>query len=110
VGQIVFVWGQKFLKGVGEYSGGTEVSEEERLAAKRPLNKIEKDRVIVLLISFLIVVVFWGAFEQAGGLMNLYTDAKVDRTIGLSWLQEIPAAVFQSLNAGYIIIFGTIVG
>ena len=110
IGQIVFVWGQKFLKGVGEFTGGAEVSEEERQAAKRPLNKIEKDRVIVLLISFLIVVVFWGAFEQAGGLMNLYTDAKVDRTIGLSWLQEIPAAVFQSLNAGYIIIFGTIVG
>lgn len=110
IGQLVFIWGQKYLKGVGEFTGGTRVSEEERAAAKRPLNKIEKDRVIVLLISFLIVVVFWGAFEQAGGLMNLYTDAKVDRYIGLSWLEEIPAAVFQSLNAGYIIIFGTVVG
>ncbi|WP_121666945.1 peptide MFS transporter [Mesonia aquimarina] len=110
LGQIVFMWGQKFLKGVGEFTGGENVTEAEKAAAKRPLNKIEKDRVIVLLISFLIVVVFWGAFEQAGGLMNLYTDAKVDRTIGLSWLQEIPAAVFQSLNAGYIIIFGTLVG
>lgn len=110
LGQIVFIWGQKFLKGVGEFTGGNAASEEERLAAKRPLTKIEKDRVVVLLISFLIVVVFWGAFEQAGGLMNLYTDAKVDREIGLSWLQEIPAAVFQSLNAGYIIIFGTIIG
>tara|TARA_R110000823_G_scaffold266883_1_gene386754 strand:- start:179461 stop:181287 length:1827 start_codon:yes stop_codon:yes gene_type:complete len=110
LGQIVFIWGQKFLKGVGEFTGGDQVSEEEKKAAKRPLNKVEKDRVVVLLISFLIVVVFWGAFEQAGGLMNLYTDAKVDRYIGLSWLEEIPAAVFQSLNAGYIIIFGTIVG
>ncbi len=110
IGQIVFLWGQKFLKGVGEFSGGTSASEAEKQAMKRPLNKIEKDRVIVLLISFLIVIVFWGAFEQAGGLMNLYTDSKVDRFIGLSWLEEIPAAVFQSLNAGYIIIFGTIVG
>jgi len=110
IGQIVFVWGQKFLKGVGEFSGGESASEAERLARKKPLTKIEKDRVIVLLISFLIVIVFWGAFEQAGGLMNLYTDSKVDRTVGLSWLEEIPAAVFQSLNAGYIIIFGTIVG
>lgn len=110
LGQIVFVWGQKFLKGVGEFSGGKQASLAEQEAAKRPLNKIEKDRVIVLLISFLIVVVFWGAFEQAGGLMNLYTDAKVDRATGWSWLKEIPAAVFQSLNAGYIIIFGTIVG
>jgi len=110
LGQLVFVWGQKFLKGVGEFSGGKEASSAEQEAAKRPLNKIEKDRVIVLLISFLIVVVFWGAFEQAGGLMNLYTDAKVDRTTGWSWLAEIPAAVFQSLNAGYIIIFGTVIG
>ncbi|MFL9843080.1 peptide MFS transporter [Flavobacterium rhizosphaerae] len=110
LGQIVYIWGQRFLKGVGEFSGGAEVSEAEREVAKRPLTKIEKDRIIVLLISFLIVIVFWGAFEQAGGLMNLYTDAKVDRTVGLSWLEEIPAAVFQSLNAGYIIIFGTMVG
>jgi dipeptide/tripeptide permease len=110
LGQLVFIWGQKFLKGVGEFSGGKEASLAEQEAAKRPLNKIEKDRVVVLLISFLIVVVFWGAFEQAGGLMNLYTDAKVDRTTGWSWLAEIPAAVFQSLNAGYIIIFGTIIG
>lgn len=110
LGQAVFIWGQKFLKGVGEFTGGSQATEAERIASKRPLSKIEKDRVIVLLISFLIVIVFWGAFEQAGGLMNLYTDAKVDRHIGLSWLEEIPAAVFQSLNAGYIIIFGTLIG
>ena len=110
IGQAVFFWGQKFLEGVGEFTGGNKASDQEREAAKKPLNKVEKDRVIVLLISFLIVVVFWGAFEQAGGLMNLYTDAKVDRTTGFSWLEEIPAAVFQSLNAGYIIIFGTIIG
>ena len=109
-GQAVYIWGQKYLKGVGEFTKGDKASKREKEAAQRPLTKIEKDRVIVLLISFLIVVVFWGAFEQAGGLMNLYTDAKVDRTIGLSWLEEIPAAVFQSLNAGYIIIFGTLVG
>ncbi|MDQ7916205.1 peptide MFS transporter [Mesonia sp. MT50] len=110
LGQAVYIWGQKFLKGIGEFTGGAMVSAEEKEAAKKPLSKIEKDRIVVLLISFLIVIVFWGAFEQAGGLMNLYTDAKIDRTIGLSWLEEIPAAVFQSLNAAYIIIFGTIIG
>lgn len=110
LGQIVYMLGQKHLKGVGEFTGGTKVSAEEKAAAKKPLDKIEKDRVIVLLISFLIVIVFWGAFEQAGGLMNLYTDQKVDRDSGLAWLGVVPAAVFQSLNAGYIIIFGTIIG
>jgi dipeptide/tripeptide permease len=110
LGQLVYMLGQKHLVGIGEFTGGQKASKEEQEARKRPLSKIEKDRIIVLLISFLIVVVFWGAFEQAGGLMNLYTDAKVDRTTGWSWLSEIPAAVFQSLNAGYIIIFGTMVG
>ena len=108
LGQIVYMTGQKHLVGVGEFIGSKDSGIDPEIA-KKPLSKIEKDRVIVLLISFLIVVVFWGAFEQAGGLMNLYTDAKIDRTVGLSWLQEIPAAVFQSLNAGYIIIFGIVV-
>ena len=109
LGQAVFILGQKYLKHVGNFLGNSE-NLADKEAMKKPLNKIEKDRVIVLLISFLIVVVFWGAFEQAGGLMNLYTDAKVDRGISIGSWTEIPAAVFQSLNAGYIIIFGTLIG
>ena len=109
LGQTVFIVGQKYLKHVGNFLGNSgNLADKE--AMKKPLDKIEKDRVIVLLISFLIVVVFWGAFEKAGGLMNLYTDAKVDRGISIGSWTEIPAAVFQSLNAGYIIIFGTLIG
>lgn len=74
------------------------------------LNPIEKDRYVVLLLSFIIVIVFWGAFEQAGGLMNIYTKEKVDRFVDLGlWQGTIPASVFQSVNAIFIIIFGTIV-
>ena len=106
LGQIVYMAGQKHLSHVGNFVGKS-TDPEVVAASKRPLTKIEKDRVIVLLLSFLIIIVFWAAFEQAGGLMNLYTDVKIDRHLG-GW--EIPAAVFQSLNAGYIIIFGTLVG
>tara|TARA_B110000037_G_scaffold21537_1_gene23854 strand:- start:51542 stop:53350 length:1809 start_codon:yes stop_codon:yes gene_type:complete len=105
LGQIVYMAGQKHLKHVGNFIGQSE-DPEVISAAKKPLSKIEKDRVIVLILSFLIIIVFWSAFEQAGGLMNLYTDIKVDRVLG-GW--EIPAAVFQSLNAGYIIILGMVV-
>lgn len=75
------------------------------------LNPVEKDRYVVLLISFIIVIVFWGAFEQAGGLMNIYTKEKVDRVVNLGFIfqGEIPASVFQAVNAIFIIIFGTIV-
>lgn len=64
----------------------------------------QKDRFIVLLLSFIMVIIFWGAFEQAGGLMNLYTDTKTDRFI-LGW--QVPTVMFQSLNAGFIILLAT---
>ena len=72
----------------------------------KEVTTIEKDRFLVLLLSFIIVIVFWGAFEQAGGLMNIYTKQKIDTTI---FGVNIPASVFQAVNPMFIIIFGTIV-
>jgi len=66
--------------------------------------QVYKDRFVVLLISFIMVIIFWGAFEQAGGLMNLYTDDYTRRNL-LGW--EVPTVMFQSLNAGFIILFAT---
>jgi POT family proton-dependent oligopeptide transporter len=103
LGLLVYMYGQKYISHVGNYIGSS-VDAKEREAAKRPLTKVEKDRISVLLISFLLVVVFWGAFEQAGGLMNIYTMEKTNRFIGNF---QIPASVFQSLNAMFIIFLGT---
>ncbi|SDB66038.1 proton-dependent oligopeptide transporter, POT family [Flavobacteriaceae bacterium MAR_2010_188] len=103
LGLIQYLVGQKHLKYVGNYSGSS-LDEEERAAMKRPLNKIEKDRIVVLFISFLLVIVFWGAFEQAGGLMNIYAMDNTDRML-MGW--EVPASWFQALNAMFIIFLGT---
>ncbi|MGB5378949.1 peptide MFS transporter, partial [Muriicola sp.] len=65
-------------------------------------SQIEKDRYLVLLLSFIIVIVFWGAFEQAGGLMNLYAENRTDRFV---FGYEIPAAAFQFFNPFYIMVF-----
>lgn len=105
LGLLQYVAGQKHLKYVGNFTGESE-NEEEKEALKRPLSKIEKDRVVVLLISFLLVIVFWGAFEQAGGLMNIYAMDNTNRAL-LGW--EVPASWFQSLNAMFIIFLGTTV-
>jgi len=105
LGLIQYLVGQKHLKYVGNNTNKS-IDPEEKAAMKRPLNKIEKDRMIVLFISFLLVIVFWGAFEQAGGLMNLYASEKTDRFL-MGW--EVPASWFQSLNAMFIIILGTTV-
>ena len=70
-------------------------------------DKIEKDRILVTYLAFLIVIVFWGSFEQAGGLLNVYAKQKTDLLIG-NFL--IPASWFQSVNAIFILIFATVVG
>lgn len=105
IGQIVYMAGQKYLRGVGEYSSSSDMEVDKELKNK-PLTKVEKDRIVVLLLSFLIVIVFWGAFEQAGGLMNIYAQEKINRMF-LGY--EIPAGVFQAFNPLFIMIFGAIV-
>jgi POT family proton-dependent oligopeptide transporter len=103
LGLLQYLLGQKYLKHVGNFLGTSE-NQLDKDAMKKPLTKIEKDRVIVLFISFLLVIVFWGAFEQAGGLMNIYAKEKTNRML-MGW--EIPASWFQSLNAMFIIFLGT---
>jgi POT family proton-dependent oligopeptide transporter len=133
IGQLTFLWGQKYLKGVGDVlkeqpqENATTKGEPSifsrffqnpkamitsvvlivavflvfenigywilfsllslsvgiGMVIYRELNPIEKDRVMVLLLSFLLVIVFWGAFEQAGGLMNIYASEKTDRLASL---------------------------
>ena len=103
LGLLQYVVGQKHLKYVGNFLGTSE-NEEEKAAMKKPLTKIEKDRIVVLFISFMLVIVFWGAFEQAGGLMNIYAKENTNRML-MGW--EVPASWFQSLNAMFIIFLGT---
>ncbi|MDF3076399.1 MAG: Di-/tripeptide transporter [Sphingobacteriaceae bacterium] len=104
LGQIGFLFGQKYLRHVG--NSPKEFAATHKAALNKPLTKIEKDRVVVMLISFLMIIVFWGAFEQAGGLMNLYAAEKTDRTIGSF---TVPATVFQSVNSFFIISLGVVV-
>ncbi len=103
LGLVQYLLGQKYLKNVGNFYGDSD-NIEDLETMKKPLTKIEKDRVVVLFISFLLVIVFWGAFEQAGGLMNIYAKENTNRML-MGW--EVPASWFQSLNAMFIIFLGT---
>ncbi|MDT0643669.1 peptide MFS transporter [Zunongwangia sp. F363] len=163
LGLVVYLWGQKYLRNVGNLLSRAERDEGASLGGmfkellKSPLqlvitsilmlgslyylffeslpygllyvfltlvtalmlmvykdltSQVMKDRYVVMILSFLLVVVFWGAFEQAGGLMNIYALDKTDRTIPFNLPligNEVPATWFQSLNALFIIIFGVIV-
>ncbi|MCP4502028.1 MAG: peptide MFS transporter [Deltaproteobacteria bacterium] len=67
-----------------------------------PFTKEEVQRISVILVLATFTMFFWAAFEQAGGLMNIYTYQKVDRHfMGI----EVPASAFQSVNPAIIFLF-----
>jgi POT family proton-dependent oligopeptide transporter len=57
-------------------------------------------RVAVIFILAVFNVIFWSGFEQAGGTFNLFAKENTDRML-FNW--EIPASLFQSINAIMII-------
>ncbi len=56
-----------------------------------------RDRIFGAMFLIIGSILFWALFEQAGSSLNLYTDRYVDRA-------GVPASVFQSINAIYIVL------
>ncbi|MFN3389261.1 MAG: peptide MFS transporter [Allosphingosinicella sp.] len=73
--------------------------------ATAKLDKIYRDRIYAALFLIALQPLFWALFEQAGSSLNIYTDEHVDREI-LGW--AVPAAMFQSINAIYIVLLGPV--
>ncbi|CAM2843263.1 peptide MFS transporter [Vibrio ordalii] len=91
---------QSWLGDIGREPAAKRDLKLKKSANKEPLTKAEVDRIKVILVMSLFTIVFWAGFEQAGGLMNIYTQQYTDRMIGGF---EVPAAWFQSLNPFFII-------
>jgi POT family proton-dependent oligopeptide transporter len=68
----------------------------------------ERRRVYAIFIVAFFVVFFWAAYEQAGSSMNLFADRNTDLTLGGHLSKPIPAAWFQSVNAGFILMFSPV--
>jgi len=68
-------------------------------------SSVDRGGIFVILILSLFSVMFWACFEQAGSSLNLFADRHVNRTI-FGW--EIPASVFQSVNAAFIVLLAPI--
>lgn len=69
------------------------------------LTKIEKDRIWVIYIVAFFVIFFWMAFEQAGVSLTFFAQEQTDRTI-FGW--TMPASIFQSFNAAFIVILAPV--
>ncbi|RYG86053.1 MFS transporter [bacterium] len=111
LGLVVFAWGApRFLGRIGVEPSAKRADAASTSSAAttptEPLTKVERDRITVLFVLAFFSVFFWVAFEQAGGLMNLYTDQKVDRVL-FGW--EIPTTWFQALNPIFVVTMAPLV-
>jgi proton-dependent oligopeptide transporter, POT family len=77
----------------------------QQKVATAALTREETHRIIVIIVLLVFVVFFWAAFEQAGGLMNLYTDEKVDRFF---FGFQVPTTWFQAFNPIFIVVLAPV--
>jgi POT family proton-dependent oligopeptide transporter len=64
-------------------------------------DKVEGQRLLVFMALFLVHMIFWALFEQAGGSINILTDRYVNK-------HGIETSQFQSVNALFIILLAPV--
>lgn len=105
---IQFMFAQRLLGDIGVEPAAKLDKRMQTEERKEPLTQVERDRIKVIMVLGLFTIIFWAGFEQAGGLMNLFTDEFTNRRI--DWFDwEVPTTYFQSLNAMFIVIFAPLV-
>lgn len=62
-------------------------------------SRVERHRMLLVMLLTAVSVLFWALFEQAGSSMNLFADRVVDRQIGEV---TVAASQLQSLNPAFI--------
>ncbi len=67
--------------------------------------KVDRERLFVILVLIFFSMTFWAFFEQAGSSINLFTDRNVDRTL-FGW--TVPASTFQGVNPAFIILLAPV--
>src|SRR5262249_11529008 len=61
---------------------------------------IERKRIGAVIVLFVVALLFWGAFEQAGSSLNLFAQ-RFTRRFVFGW--EFPAGWFQSVNSVFLV-------
>jgi POT family proton-dependent oligopeptide transporter len=69
-------------------------------------NKVERDRMVVVLVLTALSVVFWTLFEQAGSSLTLFADRNSDRSF--FGLFIVPASVVQVFNPMFIVLLAPV--
>jgi POT family proton-dependent oligopeptide transporter len=105
VSLLIFLAGQAWLK----FTGPLQSLPEEEVSPA-----IQRERHLALLVLFVVVILFWMAFQQGGNTLQLWFRDSTDRTppFGMNWgalldkegvLNE---QLINSINPFYVIVLG----
>jgi POT family proton-dependent oligopeptide transporter len=75
------------------------------LNSARQYDRVQQQRIWVIVILLLFTTVFWTFFELAGSAMNLFTARNVDKNM---FGQELTTTFFQAVNPLFIMIFAPV--
>src|SRR4051794_6920168 len=103
LGLVQYVVGRKHLAGATRRQ--TAVAAEAAAASGRGFTAAEWKRMGAIVIFFLVAILFWGAYEQAGSTLNLFAD-RYTRTelFGVSF----PSSWFQSVQPVFVILLAPV--
>jgi POT family proton-dependent oligopeptide transporter len=65
-------------------------------------DRVQQQRIWVIVILLLFTTVFWSFFELAGSALNLFTERNVNKTL---FGFELKTTFFQSVNPAFIMLF-----
>lgn len=83
---------------LGVFGGGTILY---MLYSSRHYEKVQQQRIWVIVILLLFTTIFWTFFEMAGSALNLFTERNVDKNI---FGVELTTTFFQSINPLFIVL------
>jgi proton-dependent oligopeptide transporter, POT family len=115
LGLIVYlVFRRRYLGDIGLVPAGlTRVG--DTVAAKRPLSREERDRILAIVIVVFFSTFFWLASEQAGSSLNLFALERTNRAVTgfvgrLLPNYEVPTAWFQSSTPFFVVTLSPLFG
>jgi POT family proton-dependent oligopeptide transporter len=115
IGSAILVWGTILLwSNVSEFTQSVlkwtliivGVSAIAYVIIKNTDGKQAWSRMSVIFVLAFFNIFFWSGYEQAGGTFNLFAEENTNRIVaGI----ELPATLFQSVPALYIVVFASVI-
>lgn len=94
-----------FYYGIGQnviYSGiyASGITLAALILSDSSLNRVERDRILVIYVVSFFVIFFWAAFEQAGSSLTFIANNQTDRNF-LGW--NMPPSMVQIFNGIFVV-------